>query len=264
MKVYSSYDEEPEIEFLPLPESMYTALYAQEMSEFTQDIPFYTAALQRESTVLELGCGTGRLTRGIASAGHEVVGVDLSLPMLQTANTTVTPNVHYLCMDMRRLAFSQKAGAVIIPYNTLNLLVDNDDVRMCLRGCWEHLEKDGKLLIQLYILPDDFRSQPGKTTFQFQLFDTPQGGKIIKEILRRYNKSNNQLEMIERYKIRPMTSHQQNSNYEHTLYLNANTQDEWLNLIDSAGFAVTSLATQYDYRTEHHPSLLLIEAEKRE
>lgn len=45
------------------------------------DVPFYVDEARRVGTpsaVMEIGCGTGRLTLPLARAGHTVTGVDLS------------------------------------------------------------------------------------------------------------------------------------------------------------------------------------------
>lgn len=264
MKIYSDYDEEPELHFLPLPEELYRELYDLEMSDFKPDFSFYSTALQHNSAVLELGCGSGRLTRLLGSSGHRVVGIDISLPMLQAARNTIRKNVRYICMDMRTIALQQKFDAVIIPYNSLNLLKDNGDVHACLQSCREHLTTDGLLLMQLYIPSDEIRSKPGQTTFQFQMFDHPQGGKVIKEILRKYHQESHRLEMTERYKIRPMGNNAENANYSHTMFLNANDQPTWLNTIHSAGFTIQSIATRYDDTIAPSPSLLLIKATRQD
>jgi SAM-dependent methyltransferase len=55
-----------------------------------RDVPFWQRlALAAEGPVLELGCGTGRVTLPLARAGVKVVGVDLSAPMLKRARDRV-------------------------------------------------------------------------------------------------------------------------------------------------------------------------------
>ncbi len=84
-------------------------------------------------------------------------------------------------MDMVTPAFSIRFDAILIAYNTLNLLGSEEKILACLQGCKNSLRPQGKLLVQLFIPTEDFIQQ--KKTFQFQMFDRPGGGKIIKEIL---------------------------------------------------------------------------------
>ena len=58
----------------------YDALKAQ------NDIPFYLAQAQVASgSILEIGCGTGRVTIPLASAGFDIIGLDVSSSMLEEA-----------------------------------------------------------------------------------------------------------------------------------------------------------------------------------
>src|SRR5438105_10609976 len=55
-----------------------------------RDVPFWRRlASQADGPVLELGCGTGRVTIPLALAGIDLVGVDRSAPMLQRAQQRV-------------------------------------------------------------------------------------------------------------------------------------------------------------------------------
>src|SRR5437763_15825232 len=48
-----------------------------------RDVPFWTrVARQARGRVLELGCGTGRVSLPLARAGVDLVGIDRSAPML--------------------------------------------------------------------------------------------------------------------------------------------------------------------------------------
>ncbi len=66
------------------------AYYDLEHRSFTEDIDFYLQFIEAAGDpVLELGCGTGRILRGIAEAGFAVTGVDSSAPMLDFARTAL-------------------------------------------------------------------------------------------------------------------------------------------------------------------------------
>ena len=60
----TGYENEPEEIFIPLPAQLYPALYHLEMSEFQDDRNFYVKKLAEHGCrhVLELGCGTGRIS----------------------------------------------------------------------------------------------------------------------------------------------------------------------------------------------------------
>ncbi len=265
MQIYSSYDEEPEDIFLPLSQAMYSDLYQLEMKDFSDDLNFYLACLSQPSHVLEIGCGSGRLTRLLSSAGHTMTGIDLSTDMIRIARDVSAGNEDYKVMDMRRLALEDRFDAVIIPYNTLNLLTNRDDIIACLQGCHTHLKPGGALLLHLYIPSEQTAGEEITKSFQFQMLDRPEGGKVVKEILRTMNYTTRRLEITERYKIRPMTAGQENVNYSHTLLLNGNEKSTWLETLESCGFSIEACYTNYSLNNQDDavPGLLFINAKCR-
>jgi SAM-dependent methyltransferase len=61
--------------------------------------------------VLDVGCGTGELTAGIASRGADVLGVDASADMVAAA-TKAFPQVRFVVADARALPFDGGFDAV--------------------------------------------------------------------------------------------------------------------------------------------------------
>ena len=82
--------------------------------------------------VLELGCGTGRVTIPIARAGVEVVGLDNAPAMLDVARRKAAAagvDVRWVTADMRSFQLEQRFGLVIIPFRSfLHLLTDADQL----------------------------------------------------------------------------------------------------------------------------------------
>ena len=77
-----------------------------------RDVPFWRrVAAAAEGPVLELGCGTGRVTVPLARAGIPLVGIDLSSPMLHRARTRLrrtrlAARARLVRGDIRRLPFA--------------------------------------------------------------------------------------------------------------------------------------------------------------
>jgi SAM-dependent methyltransferase len=115
-----------------------------------RDVPFWRrVALEAEGPVLELGCGTGRITAPLARAGVSLVGIDRSAPMLERAHrrlarsrllpsagpnagrrerSPLRPSAALVRGDIRVLPFEERAfRTVIAPYGILqSLLADRD------------------------------------------------------------------------------------------------------------------------------------------
>ena len=101
-----------------------------------RDVPFWRRiALEAGGPVLELGCGTGRITGPLVRAGVSLVGVDRSEPMLtrarrRLAKLTKSPahqvanSLDLVRGDIRMLPFAPHAfSTVIAPYGVLQSLL---------------------------------------------------------------------------------------------------------------------------------------------
>ena len=99
-----------------------------------RDVPFWRRiGLASGGPLLELGCGTGRITLPLARAGVEVVGVDRSEPMLARAaarrrRAPCGELVELVRGDIRALPFQPgQFDTVLAPYGVLqSLLADRD------------------------------------------------------------------------------------------------------------------------------------------
>jgi SAM-dependent methyltransferase len=102
--------------------------------------------------ILELGCGSGRLTIPIAQNGIEIVGADLSRSMLETARAKAQRagvEVHFLEADMRSFDITGKFSAVLIPGNSLLHLFTPGDLIECFRNVRRHLAPSGRLIFDI-------------------------------------------------------------------------------------------------------------------
>ena len=81
--------------------------------------------------VLDLGCGTGTLTELLYQKGYDMIGVDLSQEMLNIAlekKEKSRSEILYLCQDMRELDLFSTVGTVISVCDSVNYLLENDEV----------------------------------------------------------------------------------------------------------------------------------------
>jgi SAM-dependent methyltransferase len=241
----------------------YTALYDLELGDFREDLLFYRHHLPaRPCAVLELGCGTGRVSRALAADGHRLTGIDLSLPMLAAAPdlAATAPTPHYACMDMTALAFRTTFDAIIAPYNTLNLLTEPAGLHACLSQAHHLLAEDGIFLLQLYIPDPDLQSLKGKKRFQFQIFDCPDGSKVIKEILKSTLPQSHLIEITERYHLR-FRKDLPNEDWEYTYQILGYGFEQWREILAEQGFKLDAAYGGYNlapFVPEEHTTLLLV------
>lgn len=239
----------------------YTALYDLELGDFREDLAFYRKHLPAAPcTILELGCGTGRISRALAADGYSLTGIDLSCPMLAAAGlAATTPTLHYACMNMTALAFRTTFAAIIAPYNTLNLLTGPKALHACLSQVHDLLAKDGVFLLQLYIPGQELRALEGKKRFQFQIFECPDGSKVIKEILKSITPGSNLLEITERYHLR-FRNDLPNEDWEYTYQVLGYGLEQWRKIFTEHGFRLDAAYGDYalaPFLPEEHTALLL-------
>ena len=86
----------------------------------------------KPSLVLDLACGTGRMTCEMAKRGYDMIGVDGSIDMLSEAYSKDTAGILYLCQDMRELELYGTVGATLCCLDSLNYLTNDGDFKKVL------------------------------------------------------------------------------------------------------------------------------------
>jgi SAM-dependent methyltransferase len=239
----------------------YSALYDLELGEFREDLPFYRRHLPaRPCAILELGCGTGRVSRAQAADGHRLTGVDLSFPMLAAAGLAATAAApRYACMDITALAFRATFDAVIAPYNTLNLLTGPEALHACLTQVRDLLAEDGVLLLQLYIPDPSLIALQGKKRFQFRIFDCPDGSKVIKETLKSTMPGSSLVDIVERYRLR-FRKNRPAEDWQYTYPILGYGFAEWREIFSAHAFRLEAAYGDYalaPFDPQTHTTLLL-------
>jgi len=122
------------------------------------DVAFYTEqALAGGGPVLEIGCGTGRLTIPLARAGVEVWAVDVSEAMLGQLRAKLaaeTPDVRARVHAARQDASALDlpgggARLAILPFNVLMLIPEADPERRTQEAVARHLAPGGAFALDV-------------------------------------------------------------------------------------------------------------------
>ena len=127
-----------------------------------RDVPFWRRiAAAARGPVLELGCGTGRVSLPLARAGVNLVGIDRSAPMLERARRQILrssrPQVRK-CLDLvrgdiRALPFDDGAFPMVLaPYGILQSLIRPRDLTATLASVARVVAPGGTFGIDL--VPD--------------------------------------------------------------------------------------------------------------
>lgn len=113
----------------------------------------------RNGLVLDLGCGTGQMTRRLACAGYDMIGADASADMLQIAQEAENSrkagaqapgcDILYLLQDIRSFELYGTVRAVVSTCDTLNYITSPGDLLQVFRLVNNYLDPGGLFLFDL-------------------------------------------------------------------------------------------------------------------
>ncbi len=146
--------------------------YDHEHDAFQDDITLYTdLAAGAGPDLLEIGCGTGRVTLPLAQAGSRITAVDSSPAMLArcrarlaSAPARVAQRVTLLQADARALGekVAPNQAMALVPLNTFAHFARPDDRQRVLAEVRAHLVPGGRLVLDLDLEgPRRLLVQPG-------------------------------------------------------------------------------------------------------
>jgi SAM-dependent methyltransferase len=129
-------------------------LYDAWSASVTEDVEFYVEeARTAGGTVVELACGTGRISVPIAKAGVRVIGVDASAGMLEVAREYAAAEGVELELrlgDLREPPVEERVPLVLIPFRSLLHMTSEPERLRALRAARELLLPDGRLVFDVF------------------------------------------------------------------------------------------------------------------
>ena len=103
--------------------------------------------------VLDLACGTGKLTFKLRELGYDMTGVDFSENMLSSAQDFARKNkiddVLFLCQDMRGFELYGTVDATVCTLDSINYLTKLSDVEKCFRLVHNYLIPEGVFVFDI-------------------------------------------------------------------------------------------------------------------
>ncbi len=96
------------------------------------------------ATVLDAGCGTGRVARELARRGLDVVGVDVDASMVETARR-LSPALEWVTADLTALDLHRRFDMVVMAGN-VPLFTPDGTQDALVRTCARHLRDGGHLV----------------------------------------------------------------------------------------------------------------------
>lgn len=194
-----------------------------------------------EGVVCELGCGTGKMTRLLADVGYDMIGVDMSEDMLAIASMENPQQILYLCQDMRELELYGTVAAVVSICDSMNYLLEEEDLLEVFQRVDEYLEPGGVFLFDLNTIYK-YETLLGETTI---CENRPEGSFIWENY---YDAE----EQINEYDLTLFIQEKENlyRKFEETHYQRGYSLEKIRTLLEEAGM---EFVTAYDACTKNPP-----------
>ncbi|HEX7946330.1 MAG TPA: class I SAM-dependent methyltransferase [Phenylobacterium sp.] len=164
--------------------------YDWEFAERDREVPlFRRLAREAAGPVLEVGCGTGRLTLPIAADGVDITGLDLSAPMLARARAKARDaglRVDWVEGDCRCLAPAPDYALIFSATNAMQHLLDLDAALAFLTAARAALRPGGRLVVDVSN-PDVAKlARPPTQRYRHKTFRTPDGAQVTVDAVSGY------------------------------------------------------------------------------
>jgi len=158
--------------------------YDLEHEDFSEDIPFYLAQIERfGEPVLELACGTGRITIPIAQKGIQISGLDISEAMLGRARQKAADqgvDVEWIKADCRTFKLAERFKLIIYPFNSIGHLHDLESIEACFTRVRNHLAEGGRFIIDIFNPRLDILRRDASRRYPVVEYTDPDGkGRVV-------------------------------------------------------------------------------------
>lgn len=227
--------------------------FAQVYDIFMDNIPYekwcqYLINLLKEhgvenGLVLELGCGTGKVTRLLYEHGYDMIGIDNAEEMLTIAReySEGMEGILYLLQDMREFELYGTVKAVVSICDSMNYILEEEELLQVFRLVNNYLDPKGIFIFDMNTLYK-YETLLGETTIAE---NRPEGSFIWE------NYYNSQEKMNEYDLTLFIKEGDLFRKYEETHYQKAYEIETVINLIEKSGL---EFITVYDAFTKEAPN----------
>lgn len=179
------------------------------------DLPFYKKWMptEKNARVLELCCGSGRLTIPLAKEGLNICGIDNAHSMLEKARSKAKIEkleINFIEADIRTLSLPDQFDLIFIPFNSIHHLFQNQDLFDTLNVVKKHLKDDGLFIIDCYNPNIRYITEAEKEQIKIADYKTVDGRKVAIEQTMKYESKTQINRIVWHYYINDVFHSKQN------------------------------------------------------
>jgi len=142
--------------------------------------------------ILELGCGTGKLSIPLAEAGFSVTGLDNSPALLKFA-ASKNEDVQWIEGDMRGFDLDERFALIMLPSNNLGHLHTPEDFENCIASVKRHLLPGGAFVIDVFVPNLNLLLRCAEGEYTLDEYDSPEGQGRVRVIAQSRYESTTQI-----------------------------------------------------------------------
>ena len=134
--------------------------------------------------MLELCCGTGRLTIPLAKEGVDITGLDISTSMLEKAkmkSTEQKQNIDFNQGNITNFDLGRKFDLVFIPFNSLQCIYSIEDVEKVFSCVQKHMKDNGLFIFDIFNPSIDLMVGRKDKWHKFKEFTVKDGCSVLIE-----------------------------------------------------------------------------------
>ena len=150
---------------------------------YQDDTAFYLAEAKiARGPVLELACGTGRLTIPLKKAGVDITGLDYAGPMLARARAKAAAagvKMDFRRGDARKFSLDRKFKLIFIAFNSIQHLGRREELEGLFRSVRAHLAPGGRFIFDVFSPDPIYLTRDPEELLPVAYYEDPAGGGKI-------------------------------------------------------------------------------------
>lgn len=147
------------------------------------DLPFYQRQVMRYGgPVLELGCGTGRLTIPLKLAGADITGLDIAPDMLEMARLKAERSrvsIQFVQADACDHSLNRQFKLIFFANNSLSHLLRREAVEACFSCVRRHLAPGGRFIVDIFTPNSEILMRGPAERYPVGQYEDPDGRGCI-------------------------------------------------------------------------------------